>query len=182
MKKMYLKSVFVFAILYFLSVQSNAQDFKELDKSPHDIVYFRTNKISPPTIKILYGRPQKRGRKIFGELIPYDKIWRVGADEATEIKFYKDVIFGGEPVKAGTYVLYAIPSEKEWTLILNSNLDVWGAYEYQEKYDVARTKAKVSFSEPVESFSIGFKEKKKHVNMILGWDHTRVTIPIKISN
>jgi len=172
----------VFTILCFISFQGKAQDFKDLDVSPHDIVYFRTNKISPPIIKVLYGRPQKKGRKIFGELIPYDKIWRVGANEATEIRFYQDIVFGDSKVKAGTYVLYAIPGEKEWTLILNSNLDVWGSYEYESKYDVAKAKAKVSHAEPVESFSIAFKQKSKHVNMILGWDRTRVTVPLRFYN
>jgi len=180
MKRLYSKIVFVFTVIGLFSFESNAQDFKTLDKSPHDIVYFRANKISPPTIKVLYGRPQKNEREIFGGLIPYDKIWRVGADEATEIQFYKDVFFGIRKVKAGTYVLYAIPNEKEWTLILSSNLDVWGAYEYEVKYDVARVKAKVSRAESIEAFSIGFKQKSKHVNLILGWDRTRVTLPITI--
>lgn len=180
MKILYLKTVFIFTLISLISVESMAQEFKELDKSPHDIVYFRTNKISPPIIKVLYGRPQKNGREIFGSLIPYEKIWRVGADEATEIRFYKDVIFGDKKVKAGTYVMYAIPNKKEWTLILSSNLDVWGAYEYNEKFDIARVKAKVSRSEPVEAFSIGFKQKPKHINMILGWDTTRVIVPITI--
>lgn len=178
MKKMHLKLSLVFVIIFLTGFEGKAQDFRGLDKSPHDIAYYRTNKISPPLIKVLYGRPQKKGRKIFGSLIPYDQIWRVGADEATEIKFYEDVLFGDEKVKAGTYVLYAIPNEKEWTLILSSNLDVWGTYEYESKFDVVRVKAKVGFAESVESFSIGFKQKPKHVNMILGWDHTRVTLPI----
>ncbi|MCK4562235.1 MAG: DUF2911 domain-containing protein [Flavobacteriaceae bacterium] len=180
MKILHLKIVFTFVLFSLISTKSNAQDFKELDKSPHDIVYFRTNKISPPIIKVLYGRPQKKGRDVFGSLIAYDKIWRVGADEATEIRFYKDVFFGIKKVKAGTYVLYAIPNKKEWTLILSSNLDVWGAYEYEEKYDVARAKAKVSRAESIEAFSIGFKQKSKYVNLILGWDNTRVTLPITI--
>jgi len=83
MKKIKLYAfVLVLSITGLSNAQLNAQYFQDLDKSPHDIVYFRTNKISQPIIKVLYGRPQKRGRKIFGELIPYDKIWRVGADEA----------------------------------------------------------------------------------------------------
>ena len=158
-----------------------AQDFKSLDDSPHDIVYFRTNKISPPAIKVLYGRPQKNGRDIFDEVIPYGEIWRVGANEATEVVFYKDVVFGETKVKAGTYVLYAIPYEKEWTLILSSRTDVWGTYEYEQKYDVARVQAKVSRAEFVEAFSIGFKEKGKQVNMVLGWDTARITAPIKVN-
>ncbi len=73
----------------FLSLTNmNAQDFRDLDASPHDIVYFRTNKISPPKIKVLYGRPKKNGREIFGNVIPFGRIWRVGANEATEVVFY----------------------------------------------------------------------------------------------
>lgn len=178
MKKEYFKIALVLIMTFILSVQGNAQDLKDLDRSPHDIAYFRTNKISPPSIKVLYGRPQKNGRKVFGDLIPYGKVWRVGANEAAEIKFYQDVIFGDKKVKSGTYVLYAIPEEKGWTLILSSNLDVWGTYEYKKKYDVARTKAKVSKAESLEAFSIGFKNKGKNANMVLAWDTTRVTVPI----
>ena len=130
MKRIYINVVFIFALSFCVNV--NAQDFKDLDASPHDIVYFRTNKISPPTIKVLYGRPKKNGREIFGEVIPYGKIWRVGANEATEVVFYHDVIFGDIEVKAGTYVLYAIPHKNEWTLILSSQIDVWETSEYEK--------------------------------------------------
>jgi hypothetical protein len=170
----------LFTFVTLLSIGSaQAQDFKDLDESPHDIVYFRTNKIAPPSIKVLYGRPMKKGRDLFEEVIPYGQIWRVGANEATEVVFYKDVLFGGTEVKAGTYVLYAIPNEKEWTLILSSKTDVWGTYEYDEKYDVARVQAKVSRAEFIEAFSIAFKEKGKNINMVLGWDTARVTAPIR---
>ena len=179
MKKTLLFSC-LFTFLTLLSIGSaKAQDIKDLDESPHDIVYFRTNKIAPPSIKVLYGRPMKKGRDLFEEVIPYGQIWRVGANEATEVVFYKDVLFGGTEVKAGTYVLYAIPNEKEWTLILSSKTDVWGTYEYDEKYDVARGQAKVSRAEFIEAFSIAFKEQGKHINMILGWDTARVTAPIR---
>jgi hypothetical protein len=181
MKREYFKIAVVLIISFAFSIQANAQDFKNLDQSPHDIVYFRTNKISPPSIKVLYGRPQKNGRNIYEELIEYGKIWRVGDNEATEVRFYSDVVFGKVKVKAGSYVMYAIPNEKEWILILSSNLDVWGSYEYEEKFDVARAKAKVSRAEPLESFSIGFKDKGNHVNMVLGWDTKRITVPIKIN-
>ncbi len=180
MKKSRLYPVLLFVISFFLSLPVIAQDYNIIDKSPHDIVYFRDNKISPPSIKVLYGRPQKNGRELFGKLIPYGKVWRVGANEATEIRFYKDVIFGDKKVKAGTYVLYAIPQEKEWTLILSSNIDVWGTYEYKEEFDVVRATAKVSKAEPIEAFSIGFKNKGKRINMVLAWDTTRITIPIRI--
>jgi len=180
MKRIYfnLGMMFMFSILFLTDV--SAQEFRDLDASPHDIVYFRTNKISPPKIKVLYGRPKKNGREIFGNVIPFGKIWRVGANEATEVVFYNDVVFGETEVKAGTYVLYAIPDQNEWTLILSSNTDVWGTYEYEQKYDVARATAKVSKAEFLEAFSIGFKDKGKHINMVLAWDTTRITAPIKI--
>ncbi|MCD6544879.1 MAG: DUF2911 domain-containing protein [Flavobacteriaceae bacterium] len=179
MKKRNIKLIITISFILFINSTINAQNFPNLDQSPHDIVYYRTNKISPPTIKVLYGRPKKNGRELFGELVPYHKIWGVGANEATEIKFYTDVIFGGQKVSAGTYVLYAIPDQKEWTLILNSNLDVWGTKEYESKYDVARVKVKVSRAEPIEAFSIGFKDKKKYIRMTLAWGTTRVSVPIK---
>ena len=179
MKKILFYSCFFIMATLLSSGSVFAQDFKGLDDSPHDIVYFRANKVSPPSIKVLYGRPQKKGRDLFEEVIPYGEIWRVGANEATEVVFYKDVVFGEAEVKAGTYVLYAIPNEKEWTLILSSKTDVWGTYEYDQKYDVARVQAKVSRAEFVEAFSIAFKEKGKQVNMVLGWDTARVTAPIR---
>lgn len=180
MKNNFLKFGLGIVFICCLQTKMFAQEFSDLDSSPHDIVYFRTNKISAPKIKVLYGRPKKNGREIFGNVIPYGKIWRVGANEATEVVFYNDVIFGDAEVKAGTYVLYAIPNKKEWILILSSNTDVWGTYGYEEKYDVARTTAKVSKAEFLEAFSIGFKDKGKHVNMVLAWDTTRITAPIKI--
>ena len=181
MKKYYLHIAFLFIFSLFSVHTIKAQDFGNLDKSPHDIAYYRVNKITAPLIKVLYGRPQKNGRDLFGSLIPYGEIWRVGANEATEIRFYQDVTFGNEKVKAGTYVLYAIPNETEWTLILNSNIDAWGANDYNEKFDVARAKAKVSKAEFLEAFSIGFKSKGKNANMVMAWDITRVTVPIKFA-
>ncbi len=175
MKSFYQKLIPIFL---FSVMSTFAQEFKGVDVSPHDIVYYRQNKITPPYIKVLYGRPQMKGRKIFGALVPYGKIWRTGADEATEITFYEDVNFGGKHVKKGTYVLYTIPGEKEWIIILNKNLDTWGTEGYDKRKDVVRVTARVSRAEPVEAFSIGFKKKKNKVNMIFGWDTVRATVPI----
>lgn len=176
MKKSYILIGTVILLFSFQNVE--AQNFQELDKSPHDIVYYRKTNLMPPLVKVLYGRPQKNGRDIFGTLVPYDKVWRIGANESTEITFYEDVLFGEEKVSKGTYSFYAIPGESEWTLILSSNLDTWGSYEYTPKYDVARVKVKVRKAEPLEIFSIGFKEKGNNINMVIGWDTTRVIVPI----
>ena len=107
------------------SVMSYAQKFDKPDKSPVDISYLTTRKIPKPLVKVVYGRPQKESEQVFGEQIPYGEIWHTGANEATEVVFYNDVVFGEVEVKAGTYVLYAIPDQSEWTLILSSNTDVW---------------------------------------------------------
>ena len=115
MKNNYFQIVAFLAISFFISLSVEGQEFNNLDNSPHDIAYYRVNKITPPIIKVLYGRPQKNEREIFGALVPYGKVWRVGANEVTEVRFYQDVTFGEVKVKAGTYALYAIPGESGWT-------------------------------------------------------------------
>ena len=96
-----------------------APAYSQTRKSPHDTV-------SVDNITVTYGRPYKKERKIFGGLEPYGKVWRTGADQATQITFEKDGTFGGKPVKAGTYTLFTIPNPDEWTIILNSQLGQWG--------------------------------------------------------
>lgn len=138
------------------------------------------------SIKVVYGQPSKRGRVIFGAngLEKYGKVWRTGADEATEITFAKDVMFGDKLVKAGTYTLFTIPDEKEWTVILNSKLGQWGAYDYIDpvkgaelkKKDVAQIKvpAKASAT-PVEKLTITPTESE----VSIAWDQAAISIPVK---
>lgn len=139
-------------------------------KSPHDTV--RTKDIT-----ITYGRPYKKGREIFGKLEPYGKVYRCGADEATQITFAKDVTFGGKPVKAGTYTFCAIPNEKQWTVILNSQLGQWGAFSY-DKYkdkDVVHVDVPViTLSKPVEQLTMA--ANKGHVS--LEWDTVKIEVPV----
>ncbi|WP_298737629.1 DUF2911 domain-containing protein [uncultured Chitinophaga sp.] len=129
-------------------------------------------------VKISYGQPSKKNREIFGKLVPYGEVWRTGANEATEITFEKDGTFGGKPVKAGTYSLFTIPGEKEWTFILNSTLKQWGAYKYNEikGKDVLQVKAPAStLSAPVEKLTITLPAGK----LVLEWDKTKVEVPVK---
>lgn len=181
------KTILFSLLLTALSFCTYAQKFRGLDKSPRDIAYYPDHfahdrkEGDKALVKVSYSRPFLKGREIFGKLEPYGKVWRVGADEATEIKFYKDAVFGGKKVKAGTYSLFAIPGEKEWTLILSSDLDVWGAYKYKEANDVARTTVPVSpkAAAPIENFSIVFTgDKADRAVMALGWDSTIVEVPI----
>ncbi len=180
MNKSYITTVIVLVLIAIsFTNEGHAQGFTALDEAPHDISYFRETRATPPLVKVLYGRPSKNNQKIFGNLVPYGEVWRTGHNEATEIKFYKDVKFGGKTVSAGTYVLLSIPGKKEWELILSSNLDVWGSFQYNPAFDVARVTVPVSKAESLETFSISFKKKNNNdIEMLLGWESTRVKVPL----
>ena len=156
-----------------------AQDFSGLDKSPMDATAFPSSyKVADKTVRIIYSRPQLKGRSM-SDLAPAGKVWRTGANEAPEITFYKDVNFGGTAVSAGTYSLFTIPADGEWTVILNKNLNQWGSYSYDEGADVARVKATAtSDGKSLEEFSIAFKEADGGAHMVMGWGATRVAVPI----
>jgi hypothetical protein len=178
MKKFNLMLVAIVAIA--ATIDLNAQNLPALDSSPADIAWLppkRTN----PVAKVVYSRPMKKGRTMLGGTEAYGKVWRLGANESTEIKLFKDVTFGDKTVKAGTYTMYAIPTENEWTIIINSKLDTWGAYAYEEGKDVARIKVPVGKTEKeVEAFTIGFDEPKDNAStMNIAWENVLVKIPVK---
>ncbi len=144
-------------------------NYKGSGGTPHEVVKGKN-------VTISYGRPYKKGRDIFGGLEAYGKVWRTGADEATEITFDKDVLFGDKKVAAGTYTLFTIPGKDKWTVILNKELKQWGAYKYNDKNDVARVTAPVQVRESVvEQFTIVINNDQ----LILLWDLTSVAIPMK---
>jgi len=178
---------FPFILMFLLVMTSQAQELKlpKLDQSPADIAYLRANRNSPPIAKIIYGRPQKKGRLTFGvesPLAPLGKLWRTGANETTELIVYQDITLGGKKVKAGEYSLYSIPGEKEWTIILNSKLYTWGHFQYDESQDVLRFSAESKTNQPlVEAFTILFsspEEGSSSSTLYLAWDTTIVEIPI----
>ncbi|MEW7292410.1 DUF2911 domain-containing protein [Aquimarina sp. 2304DJ70-9] len=176
MKKLVILSLIVVAFLTAPPVI--AQKFTGLQKSPTDIAYAKKGWKDKPTIKVIYSRPQKNGRVIFGSLEKYGKVWRTGADESTEIELFQDYKFGSNTIKAGTYSLFTIPGEKEWTVILNSDLNSWGAFSYEESKDVARIKVPVKKSKnAIEVFSIVFEAADQGYHMFLGWDDTIVEVP-----
>ena len=110
-------------------------------------------------IEINYSRPSMRGRKIFGGLLPYGEVWRTGANSATKITFSTSVKFGGADVPAGTYALFSIPGQNEWTVILNKVPGQWGAYAYDAKNDLVRVKAApAALTRPFETFAISFND------------------------
>lgn len=139
------------------------------------------DKIGLTTVEIEYSRPSARGRQIYGGLVPFGEIWRTGANSATKISFDTDVTFGGTSVPAGTYALFTVPGEKEWTIVLNSATEQWGAYGYEEGKDVARVKAKpVAIAEPIETLTIGVGHLRADAGTLsIAWEKTRVPIEIK---
>lgn len=180
-KSLYIKVILVIYATLLFALKSNGQSFKNVDRVPHDIAYFRESNITSPLVKVVYGRPSvKKNEEAFGNKIPFGELWRTGANEATEIKLYQDTVINDVVVKAGTYVLLTIPGENEWEVILNSNLDVWGAFQYDPKADVARIKVPVSKAEMLNAFSIAFKKGDEQLNMVLGWGSTRVKVPMRI--
>ena len=174
------KPFLILTMLVFTGIFSNqaiAQDFKGLDKSPMDVASFPDNyRISEKVIKIIYSRPQLKGRSL-GKLAPLGKKWRTGANEATEITFYKDVTFAGTAVKAGTYTMYAIPGETTWTLVLSSQLNVWGVYFHKDENDVAKVSVPVKKTEEtVDVFSIVID---KDMTIHMGWGDAILSIPVE---
>ncbi|NLR77608.1 DUF2911 domain-containing protein [Chitinophaga eiseniae] len=132
-------------------------------------------------IELSYSRPQKNGRVIMGDLVPYDKVWRTGANSATTITFGEDITFGGIPVKAGKYGLLSIPGAKSWTVILTSSLDVTSPAAYKPENDIARVKVSpVAMPFSQENFTIEFENVRSNsVILALSWDKTKVPVVIK---
>lgn len=176
MKNLIVLTLFALALT---TTETMAQKFSGLDKSPADIASFPTSyRESDKAVRVIYSRPQLKGRDM-GTLAPAGKVWRTGANECAEITFYKDATFGGTAVKAGTYSLFTIPGESEWTVILNSNLNQWGAYSYDSAADVARVTASVSQGDDaLEAFSMTFKEVDGGSHLVMGWGTTRVATPV----
>ncbi|CAL1518347.1 DUF2911 domain-containing protein [Chitinophaga sp. MM2321] len=132
------------------------------------------------SVELNYSRPVKKGRVVMGDLVPYNKVWRTGANSATTLTFGEDVKFGGVDVKAGKYGLLTIPGAKQWTVILTSSLDVTSPAAYKPENDVARVKVTpVTVPVSQESFSIEF-EKVLSSSMVLSinWDKTKVPVVI----
>ena len=130
---------------------------------------------------IHYGSPRKRDREIFGGLVPFGAVWRLGANEATEMTVTQDIRLGDMDLAAGTYALLAIPNEETWTLIVNAGLGMWGAFSYSEEHDVLRLETPVSMTDDIhEAFTITLEANEEGSSAMLSmmWDQTSVAIPV----
>jgi Protein of unknown function (DUF2911) len=148
--------------------------------SPEDHVVFHQDDLA---ITVFYNRPYKKGREIFGNLVPYGKVWRTGANEATTVETNKDLKIEGSTLKAGKYSLWTIPGEETWTVIFNAEYGQWGinsdgqANRNPEK-DVLKVEAMSVKQERVfEQFTIAFEKTAEEAEMVLIWDTTLVAVP-----
>jgi hypothetical protein len=188
-----MKKLLTLAALCLLVAGASAQEFPKMDDSPMDIAYFppraafrsfaKTDEAKMadfPKIRVTYSRPQKKGRDIFGSLQKFGEVWRVGANESTEILFLQDVKIGDTSVKAGRYTMYAIPQEKEWEVHFSTDNDGWGQYAYDPTKSLVAKITVPTAKTPatVEAFSIMFEGVDGGAHMIIGWDDTMVRVPI----
>ncbi len=133
-------------------------------------------------IEISYSRPSAKGRDIFGGVVPFDKVWRTGANQATKVIFSTPVKLNGNDIAAGTYALMTIPGKDEWTIIINKGSEQWGADKYDEKSDIIRFKAKpVKVTQALETFTIEFNQIRENSSLLnLSWDKTEVPIKLEV--
>ncbi len=158
-------------LVAFLVLRSNAKS-----QSPAAVAQINQNGL---TVKVDYCRPYKKGRAIFGGLVPYGQVWRTGANEATLISFGQDVTVAGHPLKAGEYTLWTIPSQQGWIAILNGETGQWGT-NYDPKKDVFRAPIVARpHTPPVEQFTISFAPISGGTDLILAWDQTEAVVPIR---
>jgi hypothetical protein len=168
------------AVFFCVAVDILAQESVRLRPSPLAIAAVR---YKDEYIKVTYSQPQKRGREIFGKLVAYNEVWRTGANEATELTTTKNIQINGTLLKAGTYSIFTIPQKDHWTIIINSEVGLWGAYNYNSKLDVMRFDVPVAFTDTVhESFTMQFDHRNEVADLLLLWDKTKISIPIKFIN
>ncbi|MBU3740874.1 MAG: DUF2911 domain-containing protein [Candidatus Kapabacteria bacterium] len=160
---------------------TQAQELKLPALSPSSTV---SSDFSTSKVEITYSRPSMRGRKVFGDLVPFGQVWRTGANAATKVTFGEDVQIGGKSVKAGSYSLYSIPGQSEWEIIFNTNTGSWGTNGYDTKDDVVRLKVKPTSTSPtVETFTIGIGNITfSSCSIDIAWENTHVSIPVIADN
>jgi hypothetical protein len=159
-----------------------------LDVSPMDMIYLPDNypvqKMmdsikTAPVGRIIFSRPHKQGRRIFGALIKYGEPWRLGANEATELELFQPVMIQKKLIPQGRYVLYCIPQEKTWTIVFNKNLDAWGLKQDPRKdvyrFDIQAQQKDMS----VEYFSMVFEKTPGGADLVMAWDNVEARLPVQ---
>lgn len=173
----YILGAIVFAILLVVGF-NQYRLYQTKQYSPEDVAEYMNSEIS---IKVFYNRPSKKGRNIFGDLVPFDQWWRTGANEPTQIELSQDIQFeDGTILKAGKYSMVTIPKPEEWEVIFNSKIPDWGT-EYYPQYNVAQVAGSTEkLPQPVELFTIDFTEQDGQPRLTMAWDDTKVTVPFTV--
>lgn len=168
------KSIFFTFLL--IIIFSSAEFALAQDKPRASPLKTVSQEVGGKTITISYSAPSKKDRKIWGGLVPYDKVWRTGANEATTIEVSDKVSIGEKTLEKGKYALFSIPNQDKWTIIINSNANQWGAYSYDAKKDVIRFDVKPESSAFQETFSIDVNEAGL---VTIAWDELKVAFAVK---
>jgi len=171
------KTILTFITACALGLTVQAQQLKVPAPSP---VQTLKQNFALSDITIEYSRPSAKGRVVFGDLVPYDKLWRTGANASTKITFGEEVKLEGNTVPAGTYSLYTIPGKTEWTIVINKNTTNWGVDGYKQEEDLVRFKVKAnSPNTPVETFTMGVSDMGfSSASIDLAWEKTSVSIKV----
>lgn len=180
-------SIILFLFYFQVSAQTNSPVTPPLDKSQMDMSYYPVNypilkiqdKVTEPLVmRVVYSRPQLNGRKVFGGLQEYGEVWRLGANEATEIEFFKEVTINNIKIRKGRYTFYAIPFPDKWIFILNRETDTWGSFRYDSVRDVVRINLPVQKHELTENMSITFEKSSSGADMNMYWEDVKVILPV----
>jgi len=168
--------------------KETANPYAAIDVSPMDMAYFPADypvqKMSnpgaePPLARVIYSRPQKQGRQLFGYLLKYGEPWRLGANEATEIEFFSPSTIQGKRIDKGRYILYCIPQAENWIIAFNSNINSWGLHADTQK-DIHRFTIPVQKSSTViEFFTMSFSGTKSGADLIMAWDNIIARLPVQ---
>ena len=177
--KNYLAGIALVCAILFSTQSATAQEFPKVDVSPMDLAIARADRNAPPMARVIYSRPQLKGREL-SKLAPNGKVWRTGANEATELTLYNTMMLGGKKLEAGTYTLYTIPGENNWTVIINSETNAWGSYSYKEEKDLVRIEVpKRDSAAATEALSMVFRPESNGTTLLIGWDRMYIEVPFK---
>ena len=169
----------IMLILITLPFIGQAQNFRGLDKSPMDQAkYPASNRITEKVAIVTYSRPQLNGRSL-EDIVPENKVWRTGANEATQIRFFSDIEINSKVIPAGEYSIFTIINNQQITFILNKAVNIWGAYSYRSENDILRFNVPIiKDKKSLEAFSIAFDEEKSP-SIHFGWEYMRFKIPFE---
>jgi hypothetical protein len=165
--------------------KETANPYVLVDVSPMDMSYLPVDypkmaeRASTPVARVIYSRPHKQGRKIFGALLKYGEPWRLGANEATEIEFFIPVTIQNKKIQKGKYIIYCIPQPDQWTIVFNSNLNSWGlTFDTSKDLFNFSIPAEVK-NQSVEYFSMVFQPSSTGADLVMAWDNVEARLPIQ---